>query len=204
VLQQVGFFSFAHKIRTATSVREHSRSCSHSVMFRPLDLLATPIAPTAACLNPAHTAAVAFTSEQNTVSYQTTRASDMLVVRNGKIDDKGLSPLNFETCRLLQDLECAQSFDPRFSRPPCYPVQPDFPGTVSSHGFLHCAAFPTPSRLKCSSASTPGVAGLPDRFRHDLSFWDLHVPMRACRHVPRVPSHFWGVTPQVVAFTTTT
>ena len=64
-------------------------------MFRPPDLLATPIAPTAACLNPAHTAAVAFTSEQNTVSYQTTRASDMLVVRNGKIDDKGLSPSRF-------------------------------------------------------------------------------------------------------------
>ena len=74
-------------------------------MFRPPDLLATPIAPTAACLNSAHPAAVAFTSEQNTVSCQTTRASDMLVVRNGKIDDKGLSPLRFEASRLLTNAQ---------------------------------------------------------------------------------------------------
>jgi hypothetical protein len=102
------------------------------------------------------------------------------------------------------DLERAQSFDPRFSRPPYHPVRPDFPGTVGSHGFLHRAAFPTPSKLKCSFTYAPVVAGLPDRFRHVLSFRDRHVPMRACRHVPRVPSHFWGVIPQVVAFTTAT
>jgi hypothetical protein len=34
-------------IRTATSVRGRLRGCSHSLMFRPADLLATQVAPTA-------------------------------------------------------------------------------------------------------------------------------------------------------------
>ena len=39
--------SALHNTRTATSVRNLLRGCSHSLMFRPADLLATQIAPTA-------------------------------------------------------------------------------------------------------------------------------------------------------------
>jgi hypothetical protein len=39
--------SALHIIRTATSVRAIFRGCSHLVIFRPADLLATPVAPTA-------------------------------------------------------------------------------------------------------------------------------------------------------------
>ncbi len=38
--------SALHKARTATSVRRPFRGCSHSLMFRPAGLLATPVAPT--------------------------------------------------------------------------------------------------------------------------------------------------------------
>ena len=45
----VGAIAFATMActRTATSVRSFLRGCSHSLMFRPVSLLATPIAPTA-------------------------------------------------------------------------------------------------------------------------------------------------------------
>ncbi len=46
-LRHVGNGSALHVIRTATSVREILRGCSHSLMFRPPGLLATQIAPTA-------------------------------------------------------------------------------------------------------------------------------------------------------------
>ena len=39
--------SALHHVRTATSVRRVFRGCSHSLMFRPAGLLATPVAPTA-------------------------------------------------------------------------------------------------------------------------------------------------------------
>jgi hypothetical protein len=38
--------SALHNVRTATSVRRPFRGCSHSLMFRPAGLLATPVAPT--------------------------------------------------------------------------------------------------------------------------------------------------------------
>jgi hypothetical protein len=38
--------SALHHVRTATSVRRLFRGCSHSLMFRPAGLLATPVAPT--------------------------------------------------------------------------------------------------------------------------------------------------------------
>ena len=53
-------------IHTATSVWACFRGCSHSLMFRPADLLATPIAPTAVLT---HWAAVASPSEPITVRY---------------------------------------------------------------------------------------------------------------------------------------
>ena len=45
----VGAITFAIMAfpRTAISVRHNFRGCSHSLMFRPVSLLATPIAPTA-------------------------------------------------------------------------------------------------------------------------------------------------------------
>ena len=51
---------------TAISVGTLFRGCSHSLMFRPASLLATPIAPTAVHK---HQAAVASTSEPLTVRY---------------------------------------------------------------------------------------------------------------------------------------
>ena len=38
--------SALHHVRTATLVRRPCRGCSHSLMFRPAGLLATPVAPT--------------------------------------------------------------------------------------------------------------------------------------------------------------
>ena len=42
-----GAFAPTAYTRTAISVRNFLRGCSHSLMFRPVSLLATPIAPTA-------------------------------------------------------------------------------------------------------------------------------------------------------------
>ena len=53
-------------IHTATSVWACFRGYNHSLMFRPADLLATPIAPTAVLK---HRAAVAFTSTPISVCY---------------------------------------------------------------------------------------------------------------------------------------
>ena len=58
--------SALHVIRTATSVRGIFRGCSQLILFRPADLLATPVAPTAAL---SHWAAVAFTSPPISVCY---------------------------------------------------------------------------------------------------------------------------------------
>lgn len=49
-LYQPGSGSALNNTRTATSVRKGFRGCSHSLMFRPPDLLATPVAPTTAIL----------------------------------------------------------------------------------------------------------------------------------------------------------
>jgi len=57
-----------HLIRTATSVRDCLRGCSHSVMFRPPGLLTTQVAPTAVP-HQRNWAAVTFTSEHPTVRY---------------------------------------------------------------------------------------------------------------------------------------
>ena len=65
-LPDVGTRSAPSNIPTATSVGSLFRGCSHSLMFRPAGLLATPIAPTAV-LTP--WAAVASTSEPITVRY---------------------------------------------------------------------------------------------------------------------------------------
>jgi hypothetical protein len=46
-LYQLGSGSALNDIRTATSVQKGFRGCSHSLMFRPPDLLATQVAPTA-------------------------------------------------------------------------------------------------------------------------------------------------------------
>ena len=65
-LPDVGTRSAPYDVPTATSVGSLFRGCSHSLMFRPAGLLATPIAPTAVLT---HRAAVASTSEPITVRY---------------------------------------------------------------------------------------------------------------------------------------
>ncbi len=67
-LHQPGSGSALNDIRTATSVRRGFRGYSHSLMFRPPDLLATQIAPTAAFLSEPQ-AAVTFTSTHISVRY---------------------------------------------------------------------------------------------------------------------------------------
>ncbi len=67
-LHQLGSGSALNDTRTATSVRKGFRGCSHSLMFRPPDLLATQIAPTAAFLSEPR-AAVTFTSTHISVRY---------------------------------------------------------------------------------------------------------------------------------------
>lgn len=54
--------------RTATSVRRAFRGCRQSIIFKPLGLLAIPVAPTAVGLS-IHWAAMAFTSEHIAVCY---------------------------------------------------------------------------------------------------------------------------------------
>ena len=58
--------ALGNTLTIATSVWTSFRGCSHSLMFRPADLLATQIAPTVAL---SCQAAMAFTSEQNTSRY---------------------------------------------------------------------------------------------------------------------------------------
>jgi hypothetical protein len=81
-------------IHTATSVWACFRGCSHSLMFRPADLLATPIAPTAVLT---HWAAVASTSEPITVRYLPVPRPDRLTVRFGQLTVRGLSPLKIRS-----------------------------------------------------------------------------------------------------------
>ncbi len=87
-LPQSGTRSALSNLRATTSAREQFRGCSHSLMFRPPDLLATQVVPTAAF---AGRAAVAFYFRAPH-GLLPLHASDMLAVRFRAIDGKGLSP----------------------------------------------------------------------------------------------------------------
>src|SRR5271169_6690747 len=77
------------------------RGCSHSLMFRPMRLLAPPIAPTLMSHTPRHWAAGAFTTTPITVGYLP-RAVVMLADQIRAIVSKWtLTTLDWQPCRLL-------------------------------------------------------------------------------------------------------
>ena len=79
--------SALHNVRTATSVRRVFRGCSHSLMFRPTGLLATPVAPTDISLCGSRGFSV-----RASHGLLPPRAPDMLTVRIGPLTVWGLSP----------------------------------------------------------------------------------------------------------------
>jgi len=86
-LPRVRTGSALHNVRTATSVRRVFRGCSHSLMFRPTGLLATPVAPTDISLCGSRGFSV-----RASHGLLPPRAPDMLTVRIGQLTVWGLSP----------------------------------------------------------------------------------------------------------------
>ena len=117
------------------------RGCSHSLLFRPMRLLASPIAPTLMSHTPRHWAAEASTTTPITVGYLP-RAVVMLADQIRAIVGKWtLTTLDWQPCRLL-------------------PVQLHFTDllefTVSC--LWHC-----PDTSTCSSLPSSGYRGRPLR-----------------------------------------
>ncbi len=79
--------SAKHHIHTATSVRGRLRGCSYSIIFRPADLLATQVAPTA--VFPLGSRGFYVRAYCGLLP---PRTSDMLAVRIGQLTAWGLSP----------------------------------------------------------------------------------------------------------------
>lgn len=85
-------------IPTATSVGGLSRSCSHSLMFRPASLLATLVAPTS-CLSALGSRGFYIRAYRGSLP---PHAADMLSVQIRAIDGAGTStPQDRQPCRLL-------------------------------------------------------------------------------------------------------
>jgi len=84
--------SALRNIHTATSVWACFRGCSHSLMFRPAGLLATPIAPTAVI--PPGSRGFYVRAYHGSLP---PRAPDMLTVRFGQLTGRGLSPLKIRS-----------------------------------------------------------------------------------------------------------
>jgi hypothetical protein len=85
--------SAPYHIHTATSVWARFRGCSHSLMFRPAGLLATPIAPTAAL----YTLGSRGFYVRAYHGSSPPRAPDMLTVRFGQLTVRGLPPLKIRS-----------------------------------------------------------------------------------------------------------
>ena len=89
----------AHRVvPTATSVGSHFRSCSHSLMFRPASLLATPVAPTS------HLAVFGGRGFYIRAYHGSLppHAADMLSVQNRAIDgERTFTAQDWQPCRLL-------------------------------------------------------------------------------------------------------
>jgi hypothetical protein len=99
-LHQPGSGSALNDIRTATSVRRGFRGYSHSLMFRPPDLLATQIAPTAAFLfrNPRQP----WLLRPRISRFVTSPSSGYASRSNRAISGVGtFTPLDSQPCRLL-------------------------------------------------------------------------------------------------------
>jgi hypothetical protein len=79
--------SAPHNIRTATSVRGRLRGCSYSIIFRPADLLATQVAPTAVIPLGSRGFYV-----RAYCGLLPPRTSDILAVRIGQLTAWGLTP----------------------------------------------------------------------------------------------------------------
>ena len=85
-------------IPTATSVGCLFRSCSHSLMFRPASLLATPVAPTSH-LPVLGSRGFYIRAYRDSLPHH---AADMLSVQNRAIDGEGtFTPQDWQPCRLL-------------------------------------------------------------------------------------------------------
>ena len=85
-------------IPTATSVGCLFRSCSHSLMFRPASLLATPVAPTSH-LPVLGSRGFYIRAYRGSLPHH---AADMLSVQNRAIDGEGtFTPQDWQPCRLL-------------------------------------------------------------------------------------------------------
>ncbi len=84
--------SLIHTI--ATSAWGNFRSCSHSLMFKPADLLATQIAPTAANISWLSSHGFYIRTSHGSLP---PRAPDMLTVRFGQLTVRGLAPLKIRS-----------------------------------------------------------------------------------------------------------
>lgn len=85
-------------IPTTTSVESQFRSCSHSLMFRPASLLATPVAPTSH-LSALGSRGFYIRAYRGSLPHH---AADMLSVQNRAIDgERTLTSQDRQPCRLL-------------------------------------------------------------------------------------------------------
>ena len=105
--EKIGF----HNIRTAASVRYSFRGCKHSLMFRPLPLLATLTAPT-----------VAFTMRSSGDFYFRTyhgllppRVPDILAARTGQLTAGDFHPIRSTALSAVPPTPFSQA--PAFWRP---------------------------------------------------------------------------------------
>jgi hypothetical protein len=98
-------------IPTATSVGGVFRSCSHSLMFRPAGLLATPVAP-ASRLAALGSRGLYIRAYRDSLPHH---AADMLSVQNRATDGAGTrTPQDRQPCRLLPRLDPFNCFsEPR-------------------------------------------------------------------------------------------
>jgi hypothetical protein len=186
--------SALHNVRTATSVRHPFRGCSHSLMFRPAGLLATPVAPT----DITHAMWQPWLLRPSLSRFVTSPCPGYANRPNRAIDGMGtFTPSDTQPCRLLP----ATVGTPVTQRPPCSPGRAVFPHPVPR---LHshprrlnpCLLWPAgrlahtdpvrhvrdecPFRAACFRRDLPHVVGFP----HLGVLRSIRLPNRIWRAFP--------------------